>query len=94
MDLLAGTEFFTAEVLTLRGLVTYYVLFFIHLGSRLVAIGGIAVHPREARMKQMARNAIMEEQGVLLGCRYLLHDRGTKGSHGRSGLSLPQAKLN
>jgi hypothetical protein len=26
--LLAGTDFFTAEVLTLRGLVTYYVLFF------------------------------------------------------------------
>jgi len=25
--LLAGTDFFTAEVLTLRGLVTYYVLF-------------------------------------------------------------------
>jgi hypothetical protein len=29
-----GTDFFTAEVLTLRGLVTYYVLFFIHLESR------------------------------------------------------------
>ena len=37
MDLLAGTDFFTAEVLTLRGLVTYYVLFFIHLESRQVA---------------------------------------------------------
>jgi hypothetical protein len=34
MDLLAGIDFFTAEVLTLRGLVTYYVLFFIHLESR------------------------------------------------------------
>jgi hypothetical protein len=33
MELLAGTDFFTAEVLTLRGLVTYYVLFFIHLES-------------------------------------------------------------
>jgi hypothetical protein len=30
LALLAGTDFFTAEVLTLRGLVTYYVLFFIH----------------------------------------------------------------
>ena len=29
LALLAGTDFFTAEVLTLRGLVTYYVLFFI-----------------------------------------------------------------
>ena len=29
LALLAGTDFFTAEVLTLHGLVTYYVLFFI-----------------------------------------------------------------
>ena len=29
MDVLAGTDFFTVEVLTWRGLVTYYVLFFI-----------------------------------------------------------------
>ena len=78
MDLLAGTDFFTAEVLTLRGLVTYYVLFFIHLESRLVAIAGITVHPNEAWMKQMARNATMDEYGALLGCRYLLHDRDTK----------------
>jgi hypothetical protein len=27
LALLAGTDFFTAEVLTLRGLMTYYVLF-------------------------------------------------------------------
>ena len=78
MDLLAGTDFFTAEVLTLRGLVTYYVLFFIHLGSRRVAIGGITVHPKEAWMKQMARNVTMDEYGALLGCRYLLLDRDTK----------------
>ena len=30
MAVLAGTDFFSVEVLTLRGLVTYYVLFFIH----------------------------------------------------------------
>ena len=46
--LLAGTDFFTAEVLTLRGLVTYYVLFFIHLESRRIDIAGITVHPNEA----------------------------------------------
>jgi hypothetical protein len=34
LALLAGTDFFTAEMLTPRGLVTYYVLFFIHLESR------------------------------------------------------------
>jgi transposase len=35
MDVLVATDFFTAEVWTLGGLVTYYVLFFIHLGRAL-----------------------------------------------------------
>jgi putative transposase len=43
-----------AEVLTLRGLVTYYVLFFIHLESRRVDIAGITIHPDEPWMKQIA----------------------------------------
>jgi putative transposase len=76
--LLAGTDFFTAEVLTLCGLVTYYMLFFIHLESRRVDIAGLTVHPNEAWMKQIARNATMEDCGALRDCRYLLHDRDTK----------------
>src|SRR6195256_5382411 len=78
LALLAGTDFFTAEVLTLRGLVTYYVLFFIHLESRRVDIAGITVHPDEPWMKQIARNVTMEDCGALRDCRYLLHDRDTK----------------
>jgi putative transposase len=78
LALLAGTDFFTAEVLTLRGLVTYYVLFFIHLESRRVDIAGITVHPDEPWMKQIARNVTMEGSGILRDCRYLLHDRDTK----------------
>jgi putative transposase len=76
--LLAGSDFFTAEVLTLRGLVTYYVLFFIHLESRRVCIAGITVHPNEPWMKQIARNVTMDDCGALRDCRYLLHDRDTK----------------
>ena len=41
MAVLAGTDFFTVEVLTWRGLVTYYVLFFIHLETRRVTLTGI-----------------------------------------------------
>ncbi len=78
LELLAGTDFFTAEVLTLRGLVTYYVLLFIRLESRRVDIAGLTVHPNKAWMKQIARNATMEDCGVLRDCRYLLHDRDTK----------------
>jgi putative transposase len=62
-------------VLTLRGLVTYYVLFFIHLESRRVDIAGITVHPDERWMQQIARNVTMEGCGALRDCRYLLHDR-------------------
>jgi hypothetical protein len=63
MSVLAGTDFFSVEVLTLRGLVTYYVLFFIHLESRRVEIAGITRHPNEAWMKQIARNGTMDEWG-------------------------------
>ena len=55
LALLAGTDFFTVELLTLRGLLTYYVLFFIHLESRRVAVAGITIHPDEPWMKQAAR---------------------------------------
>ena len=78
LALLAGTDFFTAEVLTVRGPVTYYVLFFIHLESRRVDIVGITVHPDEPWMKQIARNMTMEGCGALRDCRYLLHDRDIK----------------
>src|SRR5215467_337280 len=78
LALLGASDFFAAGVLTVRGLVTYYVLFFIHLDSRRVDIAGITIHPDEPWMKQIARNATMEGCGILRDCRYLLHDRGTK----------------
>ena len=77
-SVLAGTDFFSVEVLTLRGLVTYYVLFFIHFDSRRVEIAGITPHPNEAWMKQIARNVTMDEWGFLDSRRYLIHDRDTK----------------
>jgi putative transposase len=80
LALLAATDFFTVEVLTLRGLVTQYVLFFIHLESRRVDIAGITAHPNEPRMQQIAPNATMDGYGILCDCRYLLHDRDTKYS--------------
>jgi putative transposase len=78
MDVLAGTDFFTVEVLTWRGLVTYYVLFFLHLESRRVSIAGITRHPDEEWMQQIARNATQDSWGLLDRCRYVLHDHDTK----------------
>jgi putative transposase len=38
---IAATDFFTVEVVTLRGLVTHYVLFFLGLASRTVKIAAL-----------------------------------------------------
>ena len=78
MDVLVATDFFTAEVWTWGGLVTYYVLFFIHLGSRQVYVAGVTPHPNEAWMMQVARNLTMEEWGFWAPGQYLIHDRDTK----------------
>jgi transposase InsO family protein len=78
LDVLVATDFFTTEVWTLGGLVTYYVLFFLHLSSRQVSVAGVTPHPNEAWMMQMARNVTMEEWGLLPPGQYLIHDRDTK----------------
>jgi transposase InsO family protein len=75
---LTGVDFFTVEVLTWRGLATYYVLFFVQLETRRITLAGITRHPTAEWMLQMSRNATDEESGHLHGQRYLLHDRDTK----------------
>jgi putative transposase len=78
MNVLAGADFFTVEVLSWRGLVTYYVLFFIHLESRRVSVAGITRHPDQEWMDQIARSTTQETWGSLHPSRYVLHDRDTK----------------
>jgi putative transposase len=78
MAVMAATDFFTVEVLTLRGLMTYYVLFFIHLDSRKICLAGLTQHPDQEWMEQMARNVTMEDSGFLIEHKYLLHDRDSK----------------
>src|SRR3989449_9915633 len=78
LAILRATDFFTAEVWTWGGLVTYYVLFFIHLESRKAHMAGVTPHPDEAWMVQVARNVTMEEWGCLSPGQYLIHDRDTK----------------
>ena len=48
LAVLAGTDFFSVEVFTLRGLVTFFVLSFIHLESRKVELAGVTTHPYNA----------------------------------------------
>jgi len=78
MEVLAAVDFFTAEVWTAGGLMTYYVLTFMRVASREVWIAGMTTSPDQRWMEQMARNVSLAEIGFLSGCRYLLHDRDTK----------------
>jgi hypothetical protein len=73
---IAATDFFTAEVWTLSGLNTYYVLFFLELKSRRVHFAGLTTNPTDLFMGRAAEGAA----GFLKGCRYLIHDRDTKYS--------------
>jgi putative transposase len=77
-DVLAATDFFTVEVATWHGLVTYYVLVVIELAMRQVHIAGITPHPTAAFMQQCARQLTDPFDGFLMDKRYLLHDRDTK----------------
>src|SRR5712671_3662259 len=77
-EVLAATDFFTVEVATWHGLVTYYVLVVMELSTRRVEIAGITPHPTAAFMQQCARQLTDPFDGFLRGKRYLLHDRDTK----------------
>lgn len=77
-DVIAATDFFTAEVWTARGLVTYHVLFVVHHATRAVHIAGITTNPNGAFIAQIARNLTDEVDGCLLGMRYLILDRDSK----------------
>ena len=71
----AACDFFTTEVWTAKGLVTYYTLFVIDLKTRIVEIAGSTPNPDEAWMAQVARNLTDTFDGFLRGHRFLLCDR-------------------
>jgi len=77
-EVLAAADFFTVEVATWHGLVTYYVLVVMELATRRVQVAGITPHPTAAFMQQCARQLTDPFDGFLLGKRYLIHDRDTK----------------
>jgi putative transposase len=77
-DVLAATDFFTVEVATWRGLVTYYIQVVLELNMRRMHIAGISPHPNGAFVVQCARQLTDHFDGFLLDKRYLIHDRDTK----------------
>ncbi|NOY94762.1 MAG: transposase [Deltaproteobacteria bacterium] len=71
----AAADFFTVEVLSLRGLVRYHVFFVIELTTRRVEIAAVRHAPDGAFMEQVARNLTDVTDGFLRGKRYLILDR-------------------
>src|SRR3989454_5889885 len=66
---IAAADFFTTEVWTSRGLVTYYTLFVLDLKSRRVQLAGSTPNPDATFMTQAARHLTDAVDGFLSGHR-------------------------
>jgi len=75
---IAGADFFTTEVWTARGLVSYYTLFVLDLKSRRVEIVGSTRNPDAVFMGQAARRLTDAVDGFLACHRVLICDRDGK----------------
>jgi putative transposase len=85
-DVLGAIDFTTIEVLSCKGLVTWYLLFVMELATRRVHFAGCTRNPDERWMKQVAQNLTAADEGFLVGKRYLLMDRDTKFSAAFRGM--------
>jgi len=74
---IAGADFFTTEVWTWRGLVTFYTVFVIDLATRRVRVLGTTPHPDDAFMRHVVRTFTMADADL---CRVLICDRDAKWS--------------
>ena len=74
---IAAADFFTTEVWTWRGLVTFYTVFVIDLATRRVQVLGTTPHPDDAFMRQVVRTLTMADAN---SCHLLICDRDAKWS--------------
>jgi len=75
---IAGADFFTSEVWTPRGLITYYTLFVLDLRSRRVHVAGSTPTPNAWFMAQAARRLTDAVDGFLASHQILICDRDSK----------------
>ena len=83
---IAAGDFFSTEVWTARGLVTYYTFFVIDLATRAVTIVASTPNPDDDFMKQVARNLTDCIDGFLRKKRFLILDRDGKFSEAFHGV--------
>ena len=77
-DVLGAIDFTTIEVWTKGGLVTFYLLFVMEVGTRRVHFAGCSTNPNALWMKQIAKNLTDAFDGFLNGKQYVLVDRDGK----------------
>ncbi len=83
---IAAGDFFSTEVWTARGLVTYYTFFVIDLATRAVEIIGSTPNPDDDFMKQVGRNLTDCVDGFLRKKKFLILDRDGKFSEAFQGV--------
>ena len=72
---ICAADFFTVEILTLRGLARRHVFFVIDLKSRVVELGGVVHEPHGEWVQNVLRGLLDEIDGFLLGATHLILDR-------------------
>ena len=77
-DTLAGADFFTTEIWTPAGLVTFYVFFVIQLKTRRVHMSTPTPNPNRVFMKQVALDLAAFDDSFLRGYSHLIIDRDSK----------------
>jgi putative transposase len=77
---IAGADFFTTEVWTWQGLVTYYTVFVIDLASRRVQMLGSTPHPESLFMQQVVRTLTMDNLALGSASAVVICDRDQKWS--------------
>src|SRR3989442_608388 len=79
---IAGADFFTSEVWTSRGLVTYYTLFVLDLRCQRGIVAGSTTTPNATFMTHDPRHLTDAVDGFLSGHRVLICDRDGKWTEG------------
>ena len=81
-ETLIAADFFTTEVLSWNGLITFYTFFVIELRSRSVHVCGTTVSPNADWMGQVARQLVDAVESFAVGKTHLIIDRDTKYCEG------------
>jgi putative transposase len=71
-------DFVQRRIWTKLGLADFFILFFIHIGTRRVFVSGITDHPHAQWVAQQARNFTIHLHETENEAGYLIHDRDTK----------------